>query len=183
MALVALLSACAPKADGTATSTAVATGLRPVASVLDLMLGQIDPAADFLWESVATISSPTGVEERQPRTDREWAEVRYKALAISEGANLLAMEGRRVALPGQKLEEPGGPTDFTPEQAQAAIDADRATFVSFARALQDSAGLALAAIEKRDVEAYLEAGGALDEACEQCHKRFWYPGSPAPPGS
>ena len=106
--------------------------MRPVASVLDLMLGQIDPAADFLWESVATISGPKGVEERQPRTDAEWAEVRYKALMVIEGANMLMVEGRQVAHPGQQLEEPGGATDYTPAQAQAEIDKDRASFVAFA---------------------------------------------------
>ena len=189
VALVALLSACEPKTDATATTaaaaapTAASAGLKPVASVLDLMLGMIDPAADSLWESVATISTPKGVEERQPRTDKEWADVRYKALIVIEGANLLALEGRRVAHPGQKLEEPGGATDYSPEQAQVVIDADRASFLAFARALQDAGGLALTAIEKRDAETYLEAGGIIDEACEQCHRKFWYPDSPTPPGA
>jgi hypothetical protein len=161
----------------------VATDLRPVASVLDLMLGVIDPAADTLWESVATISGPKGVEERAPRTDKEWAEVRFKALMVIEGANMLLVEGRKVALPGQQLEEPGSTTDFTPAQAQAEIDKDRPAFVAFAHALQDAAGAALTAIDKRDANALLEAGGELDEACENCHKRFWYPKSPKPPGA
>ena len=147
------------------------------------MLGQIDPAADELWESVATISGPNGVEERQPRTDKEWANVRYKALMVIEGANMLMVEGRQVAHPGQQLEEPGGTTDYTPAQAQAEIEKDRASYIAFAHALQDAAGMALEAIEKRDVEALLNAGGHLDEACEGCHKRFWYPNSPTPPGA
>jgi hypothetical protein len=151
--------------------------------MLDLMLGQIDPPADFLWESVATISGPKGVEERAPHTDKEWAEVRFKALMVIEGANMLLVDGRQVAHPGQQLEEPGGATDYTPAQAQAEIDKDRASFVAFAHALQDAAGLALTAIEKRDADALLEAGGHLDEACEGCHKRFWYPNSPTPPGA
>jgi hypothetical protein len=158
-----------------------ASDLRPVASVLDLMLGVIDPSADAMWESVATISGPKGVEERAPRTDKEWAEVRFKALLVIEGANMLMVEGRKVAHPGQQLEEPGSKTDFTPAQAQTAIDADRASFVAFAHALQDAAGAALMAIEKRDANALLEAGGDLDEACENCHKRYWYPNSPTPP--
>jgi hypothetical protein len=161
----------------------VASDLRPVASVLDLMLGVIDPAADSLWESVATISGPKGVEERQPRTDKEWAAVRANALLVIEGANMLMVEGRKVALPGQQLDAPGGATDYTPARAQAEIDKDRPAFVAFAHALQDAAGEALTAIEKRDTNALLEAGGNLDEACESCHKRFWYPNSPVPPGA
>lgn len=183
--MVCGLAACSSKSPPPApvVQAPVASDLRPVASVLDLMLGMIDPAADSLWESVATISGPKGVEERRPRTDKEWAEVRYRALAVIEGANLVMMDGRKVAHPGQQLEEPGGSSDFTPAQAQAAIDADRASFVAFAHELQDAAGLAMTAIEKRDADALLEAGGHLDEACEGCHKRFWYPSSPTPPGA
>jgi hypothetical protein len=112
----AVLCACAPKPAVEAAATAAAPApLKPVASIIDLMAGQIDPAADFLWESVATISTNKGIEERQPRSDAEWTEVRHKALAVIEGANLLLMDGRLVAHPGQKLSEPGGQGDFTPE--------------------------------------------------------------------
>jgi hypothetical protein len=184
-ALILGLTACSPKTPPAPPpkSEPVVSDLRPVASVLDLMLDVVDHNADILWESVATISGPKGVEERQPRTDKEWAAVRTNALLVIEGANMLMVEGRKVARPGQQLEEPGGATDFTPAQAQTAIDADRPAFVAFAHALQDAAGSALAAIDKRDANALLEAGGDLDEACESCHKRFWYPGSPTPPGA
>ncbi len=101
--------------------------------------GRSIPHADILWESVATISGPKGVEERQPRTDKEWAAVRTNALLVIEGANMLMVEGRKVAHPGQQLEEPGGATDYTPAQAQAEIDKDRPAFVAFAHALQDAA--------------------------------------------
>lgn len=178
-----MLAACAPKPAANAVAPTAATPLKPVASVLDLMLGTIDANADALWESVATVSTEKGIEERQPRTPEEWKKVRFQALAIIEGANLLMMEGRVVAHPGQQLDEPGGQGDFTPAQAQAAIDADRATFLSYARALQDTAQLMLKAIDNKSPDGMLEAGGALDEACEQCHLKFWYPNSPLPPGA
>jgi hypothetical protein len=181
---VLALGGCAPRPDAASTATAAAVAQpKPVASVIDLMLGQIDPAADFLWESVATISTEKGIEERQPRSDAEWAEVRQKALAVIEGANLLMMEGRVVAHPGQKLSEAGGEGDFTPEQSQAAVDADRATYLAYSSAMREVAELMLAAIEKRDIEAMLEHGGVLDETCEQCHRKYWYPNSPLPPGA
>ena len=41
----------------------------------------------------------------------------------------------------------------------------------------------LNAIDKQDPDAFLEAGGVLDEACEDCHRKFWYPNSPLPPGA
>ena len=73
LALLAIVG-CSPKPAAESTAPAVAAAQpKPVASVLDLMLGQIDPAADFLWESVATISTEKGIEERQPRTPRPMA--------------------------------------------------------------------------------------------------------------
>lgn len=157
-------------------------GFAAQASILDLMADFVDPNADDLWEAVAVVSTRTGSEEHHPRTDAEWKLVRRKALVLIESANLLVTEGRVVAHPGQQLLEPGGAGDFTPAQAQAEIDKDRGAFVGFAQALQGSAVQLLGAIDKRDVDAYLEAGGALDEACEGCHKRFWYPNAPTPPG-
>ena len=176
------LVGCSPKPAVEAPAPPVASALKPVASVIDLM-ALIDPAADFLWESVATISTEKGIEERHPRTDAEWAEVRLKALMVIEGANLLAVDGRRVAHAGQKLSEAGGEGDFTPEQSQAAVDADRGTFVAYAEAMRGAAELMLAAIEKRDTDGMLEQGGLLDETCEACHRKYWYPNSPLPPGA
>ena len=46
-----------------------------------------------------------------------------------------------------------------------------------------AAASALKATEARDVDALLEAGGQIDEACEACHKKFWYPGAPTAPGT
>ena len=186
LAGVMLLAGCAKQEQSAAVTAPVLAaklpvGLTPEASVLDMMLEVIDPNADELWESVATISTRTGVEERHPRTDAEWKAVRRKALLLVEGANLLVVEGRPVAHPGQKLEETGE-GDLTPEQAQLEIDKDRASFVSFAGALQTASRKMLGAIDKRDTEMFLEAGGELDEACEACHTRFWYPNAPKPPG-
>jgi hypothetical protein len=186
---VLVFSGCSkPQADAPAAAAApvmggtLPAGLTYEASILDLMAEVVDPNADELWEAVAVISTRTGVEQHQPRTDDEWKLVRRKALLLVESANLLVTQGRPVAHPGQKLLEPGGEGDYTPEQAQAEIDKDRGSFVGFAGGMQNSARQLLAAIDKRDVDAYLEAGGALDEACEGCHRKFWYPNSPLPPG-
>ena len=34
---------------------------------------------------------------------------------------------------------------------------------------------ALAAIDKKDADALSDAGETIDEACEQCHLKYWYP--------
>jgi len=145
------------------------------ASIIDLMSGQVDPSADALWLSVATISSREGVVQRKPQTDLEWQAERDHAIALIEASNLLMMPGRVVAHPGQELDAPPGEGDYTPQQSLAAIRREPEVFAAFARVLQQSSLSALRAIEARDADKLLEAGGDIDAACEQCHRRFWYP--------
>jgi hypothetical protein len=67
------------------------------ASIRELMDAEVDPAADYLWASVASISTKAGLEERQPRTEEAWHEVRRHAVTLVEATNLLIMKGRRVS--------------------------------------------------------------------------------------
>lgn len=176
----ATFAGCDPKPPET-PAAAPESFQKPVASIIDLMAGLIDPAADFLWESVATISTTEGTVEHQPRTDEEWLAVRVRALQLAEGANLLMTPGRRVAHEGQHLEDEGTEGNLTQEEAQVAIDANRDTFIAYAAALRDTAVRAIEAIDTRNLDLYLEVGGHIDDACEQCHLKFWYPGATPPP--
>jgi hypothetical protein len=153
-------------------------GPKPVASILDLMSGQLAPTSELLWNAVGTTSGPKGAVEKRPHTDADWAELRRQAMNLAEAANLLAIEGREVAHPGQKYLNPPGPGDLSPEKAQVLIAAERPTWLAYALVLQGSALATIKAIDARDVDAFTEAGGAIDEACEQCHKKFWYPEAP-----
>ena len=137
------------------------------------MDSQVDPASDYLWESVATIVTKAGTEERRPRTDEQWKEVRRRAIQLIEGTNLLLMDGRHVAKPGEKSENPG--IELSPEEIEASINGDRATFITRAHALHDAGMKALAAIDAKNVEGLSDAGETIDEACEQCHLKYWYP--------
>ena len=180
--LMVLAAACdkTPTAAAPAAVPAPPAGPVPVASVLDLMEGQLAPTSEILWNAVGTTSGPKGPIETQPRTDKDWAAVRRQALMLAEAANLLALEGRVVAHADQKFINPPGPGDLTPAQSQALIAAERPTWLAYAILLQGSALATIKAIDARDVDAFTEAGGAIDEACEQCHKKFWYPDASTP---
>jgi hypothetical protein len=160
-------------APAAAKPAAPAPDFRLTGTIKDLMDGVVDPSADYLWDSVATIVTRKGTEERRPRTDEDWKNVRRRAIALAEAPNLLMMEGRKVARPGEKSENPG--IELGPEDIQQILDGDRATFIERAHALQDAALKALAAIDKKDVDGLSDAGEAIDEACEQCHLKYWYP--------
>ena len=175
---LALLSACNKAAEPPA---AAASPIKPTAGIQDIMAGMIEPSAEFLWESVSTTVTAEGVEEKQPRTDEEWNEFRRQAIILTESANLLLVEGRRVAREGKQLDDHGTPGNLTLEQVEQAIVADRATFVAFGQALHDAGATVLKAADEKDVQTIMSAGETLDSVCESCHLKFWYPGQKIPP--
>jgi hypothetical protein len=181
-AFTAVLAACGPVPEGpVAASPALPTfapaapGPRMVASVLELMDQVIDPAADTLWASVATTTDRKGTVEHRPRSDADWLALRRTALVLVEATNLLAQPGRVVAHPGHVLADASAPGMLSAAQIQQALDSQHATLATLARGLQDAALESLAAIDKRDIAGLELSGGRIDEACEACHKVFWYP--------
>lgn len=179
IAIAGMLAACGktePSASALTTSPVKLT-----AGIQDIMKDMIDPAADFLWESVSSTETAEGTEEKQPRTEEEWGEVRRQALILAESANLLLLDGRHVAQEGKQLEDHGTPGNLTAAESEQAIAADRATFVGFGQALHDVGVQFLKAAEERNPQAIVDAGAALDRVCEGCHLKFWYPGQVIPP--
>ncbi|MBS0365953.1 MAG: hypothetical protein JSR67_09045 [Proteobacteria bacterium] len=170
----ALLSVAGCSRGATPAPAAAPGRYSQTATVQDLMNGVIDPSADALWDSVAFIATAAGNEERRPRTAGEWQAVRAHALTLIEGAELLGLPGRRVA-----VDPPGGatpgPGELGHDEIQRRIAATPGAFSQFARGLRGAARQALAAIDARDARGLMDAGGTIDEACEACHKTYWYP--------
>jgi hypothetical protein len=145
------------------------------ASIRELMDSEVDPAADFIWESVASISTRAGLEERQPHTDEEWLELRRHVVRLIEAPNLLIMKGRRVS---NTYIPAGGAGELDSNEAQQKIDANRPAFVALAQRLQDTGLQMLSAVDAKDPERVFALGGDIDDACESCHVTFWYPNLP-----
>jgi len=179
-----VLAACQPAPSSkavTEAAPAAAVMPRPQASVIELMANVVAPTADIIWGAVGSTEGPKGPVETRPTTDKDWAELRKHVMLMVEAANLLAVPDRVVLLPGQKFTNPPGPGDLPPEKSAAKIKAQWPAFLAFAQTLQNSALGALKAVDAKDVDAFSEAGGAMDEACEACHKSFWYPDAPTTP--
>jgi len=157
----------------------VADRLEPVASVQELMDAEVDPSADALWDSVVSTITLQGEEDKRPRTDEEWKAVRQRALILIEATNLLAMSGRRAAPPNAP---PPAPGELPAAKIQQLIDASPDSFAQFARVLRGAARQALTAIDAKDADKLMEAGGTIDQACETCHVTFWYPNQVVPKG-
>src|SRR5262249_22084883 len=145
----------------------------PEATIKDIMDALVDPSADELWESVATTVDAKGMHERLPRTDDDWKQVRRSAIRLVEASNLLLISPRHVAKPGEKSENPG--IELEPEQMEVLVNQDKQTFYERAGKLHDAAMVMLKAIDEKNAEALLDSGDQLDQACENCHLKYWYP--------
>lgn len=117
-----------------------------------LMNWIIDPNATAIWNSVGTITTDKGTQEKHPKTDEEWATFRNAAAMLVESGNLLMLDGR-------------------------AKDQDQ--WMTTSRGMADAADAVLQAAEAKDVEAYFDAGGALYEACTACHSQYLIEQQPA----
>ena len=173
----------ATPATPAAPAAPAAVGYATVASIQELMLSIVDPVGDAIFDSVSVSITAAGSKETRPRTDAEWVAVRDKAIQLAEAGNLLKIPGRRVGplkpIPGIKPETPG-PDDLSAAQVEILLKQSRAPFNAFAQKLTDAALIALRAADSRNVDGLYEAGDAIDQACENCHLNYWYPGPNSP---
>jgi hypothetical protein len=154
------------------------TEYRTTATVKDIMDALVDPGSDYIWDSVETVVSAKGTEEKAPHTDEDWKQVRNHAIMLLEATNLLQIPGRHVAKAGEKAEDPK--VELSPEQIEESINKDRASWINYAHGLHDATMAAFKAIEAKDAEGLLNAGDGIDNACEKCHLQYWYPNEKRP---
>jgi hypothetical protein len=176
-------SACTQSASpaAAATTSTPSSPIAPVGTVKQIMKGIVDPSSAAIWDAVSTESGPKGDIEKAPKTDEEWAELEGQALILAEVASLLKMPGRQVAKPEEanSKSQPDAP-ELTPVQIEEKINKDRAAWDKRADALQQTAIKAIAAAKAHDKDAVLNVGEEIDNACESCHKVYWYPDEKIP---
>src|SRR6516162_2813969 len=109
---------------------------RTTATVKDIMDSMVDPNADVVWDSVATIITAQGTEDRAPRSDEDWSKVRHSTITLLEATNLLLIPGRHIGKPGEKAEDPK--VELAPEQIEILVNKDRTSWTRFAHGLHDA---------------------------------------------
>ena len=80
-----------------------------------------------------------------PTTDDQWVSVERAALTLAESGNLLLIPGRA---------------------------ADGGEWSRFSQMLIDTAAQAYAAAQAKDIDGVSDAGNAIYEACEGCHRKY-----------
>jgi hypothetical protein len=153
--------------------------LKPVVSVKELMKYMIDPVADNIFNAVGTAVTKNGVVDRAPRTDEDWEKIQIGAISLAEGAYLLKIP-RAFAPPGD-LNNSTGPNavELSPAQIAAKVERDPVEWNARIETLRNAALAALDIVKRKDVAALWDAGEILDQACENCHRSYWYPGEDA----
>jgi hypothetical protein len=150
--------------------------MKPVVSVKELMRDMIDPASDYVFDSVGTVIDRKKRVERIPRTDEDWDRIRMGAVMLAEGVYLLKIP-RPFAPAGDENNSTGPePEELSPAQIKAKLEKDPVLWNAKIEALRNVGLEVMEIVKRRDVNELWDASDNLDAACENCHLEFWYPG-------
>jgi cytochrome c556 len=153
--------------------------LKPVVSVKELMRDMLDPVADNIFDAVKVVETKEGTVQTVPKTEEDWEKIRIGAVTIAEGAYLLKI--RRPFAPPGDLNNSTGPdaVELAPAQITAKVEKDPVEWNARIEALRNVGLEVLDIVKRKDVNELWDASQNLDEACESCHKSYWYPGEDA----
>jgi hypothetical protein len=188
LAISVLMSACSTPAS---TSSPAASApprapapvlwgdMQPIVSVKELMRDMLDPASDYVFDSVGTVIMKGQRVERLPKTDEDWEKIRIGAVTLAEGVYLLKIP-RPFAPAGDENNSTGpDPEELSPAQIKAKLEKDPVLWNAKIEALRNVGLEVLEIVKRRDVNELWDAGENLDHACENCHLEYWYPGEKA----
>jgi hypothetical protein len=159
-----------------ANTTPLLGDMKPVVSVKELMDYMIDPASDYIFDSVKTLIRPDGkVIEVVPKTDEDWEKLRVGAVTLAEGVYLLKVQ--RPFAPAGDVNNSVGPdaTELAPEQIAAKVSKDPVEWNARIETLRNVGLQVLDIVKKKNTKELWDASENLDEACESCHRSYWYP--------
>ena len=153
--------------------------LKPVVSVKELMRDMLDPLSDNIFNSVGSVTTEKGVVETAPKSQEDWDKIRIGAVTLAEGASLLKIP-RPFAPPGDLNNSTGpNPVELSPAQITAKVEADPVEWNARIEALRNVGLEVLDIVKRKDVNELWDAAENLDQACESCHRSYWYPGEDA----
>jgi hypothetical protein len=157
-------------------STVLWGDLKPVVSVKELMRDMLDPIADNIFDAVGTVVTKQGEEAIGPKTDEDWEKIRIGGVTMAEGAYLLKIR-RPFAPPGDENNSTGpDAAELSPAQIAAKIERDPVEWNARIEALRNVGLEVLDIVKRKDADELWDAAENLDQACEGCHRSYWYPG-------
>ena len=115
---------------------------KPVATVDEVMDAIVIPSSQAIFDAVVY---DNGQLVAAPESDDDWFNLRIHAMGVAEAGNLLMMAPRAK---------------------------DSAEWMTMAAALNDAALAVAKAAEAKDVDALLQTGGEMYNACTTCHEKY-----------
>jgi cytochrome c556 len=158
---------------------ATAHAADPQFFLLPLMKDTVAPQAQILWDIGNNALDDVGNASAAKMTASDWTKLGAAAQKMKNAAVAMAETPRiPIAPPGAKLQDEGAPGQATPKQIQAFIDANPTDFAAHARELTNVSDSFIKAAAAKDAKTLGEASARLDEVCEACHVKYWYPEQP-----
>ncbi len=153
--------------------------MKPVVSVKELMKYTIDPVADNIFNAVSSELTKDGMVDHEPKTDEDWEKIQSGAVSLAEAIYLLKVP--RPFTPPGDVNNSTGPdaVELSPEAITAKVQRDPVEWNARIEALRNASLSVMEIVKKRDTQALWDAGEFLDQACEACHRSYWYPGEDA----
>ena len=150
--------------------------VKPVVSVKELMRDMLDPIADNIFDAVGAVVTKQGTTNIGPKTEEDWEKIRIGGVTMAEGAYLLKIR-RPFAPPGDENNSTGpDAVELSPAQIMAKIERDPVEWNARIEALRNVGLEVLDIVKRRDANELWDASDNLDQACEACHRSYWYPG-------
>ena len=161
MGMAVLVAACSSPAPAPAPTPA-APAAQPYASLAQVMRGIPFPNSNIIFDTQtndpaapkkADASGASGATGTYANTYGGWQAVENAALAIQETANLITIPGRMC--------ENGKP-----------VPLDDEVYKKAAAGLVEAGKVAYKAAQSKNLDAMLEAGGTVTDACAACHEKY-----------
>jgi hypothetical protein len=147
------------------------------AYVLDEMAGQIAPQAQVIWDITNGAQDDDGNPVAAKVKPQDWIRMQQAGEAMTAALiRIKRADAIHVRRPDQKvLDEKTSSSGLSAAKIQTYIDANpqglRAMAVNFTEVSRSITRAAAA----RDIQKINAIANDLDQACEACHKAFWYP--------
>lgn len=142
-----------------------------------LMKDVVAVQTQVIWDISNGAQDDQGNPDASKMSAADWTKIIEAAGKVRQASQTLAKADHVIAAaPGVKIEGEGNEGVAGAKQVQAAIDKNPAEFRTRSQALATSMDQIVTAAKAKDAAKVFEVSGVLDQVCEDCHQKFWYPG-------
>jgi hypothetical protein len=138
------------------------------------MQGPIAEATNRLWDIGNNAMDDEGGIDPAQMDEAKWLELDRSAAVLEVASRQMADAPEiKAAFPGHERDvQPGA---YSMQDVQSYFDADPQAFRLMARGLAEHAAKISAAAKAREARQAGLLVGELDQVCESCHAKYWYP--------